>query len=123
MLTVRAMSEGKGYSSWHLEHSDYYAEGERVTGQWCGRAAEMLGLRGAIDSDNNVDPGWAAATRPAKCISAPCKRYSRSIQRENSRARRARPAAAIRWAIEGRPPARRWAGRGALRSIPAETRS
>ena len=38
MLTIRAMSDGKGYSSRHLEHSDYYAEGERVTA--CGRAAE-----------------------------------------------------------------------------------
>jgi conjugative relaxase-like TrwC/TraI family protein len=52
MLTIRAMSEGKGYSSRHLEHSDYYAEGERVTGQWYGRAAETLGLRGAVDSEN-----------------------------------------------------------------------
>ena len=24
MLTIRAMSDGKGYSSRHLEHSDYY---------------------------------------------------------------------------------------------------
>lgn len=52
MLTIRAMSDGKGYSSRHLEHSDYYAEGERVTGQWHGRAAEMLGLRGAVDSED-----------------------------------------------------------------------
>src|SRR5271157_6521960 len=52
MLTIRAMSDGKGYSSRHLEHSDYYAEGERVTGQWYGRGAEMLGLRGAIDSED-----------------------------------------------------------------------
>jgi len=52
MLTIRAMSDGKGYSSRHLEHSDYYAEGERVTGQWHGRAAEMLGLHGAVDSED-----------------------------------------------------------------------
>jgi conjugative relaxase-like TrwC/TraI family protein len=52
MLTIRAMSDGKGYSSRHLEHSDYYAEGEHVTGQWYGQAAEMLGLRGTIDSED-----------------------------------------------------------------------
>lgn len=52
MLTIRAMSDGKGYSSRHLEHSDYYAEGERVTGQWYGRAAEMLGLHGTVDSED-----------------------------------------------------------------------
>jgi len=45
MLTIRAMSDGKGYSSRHLEHSDYYEEGERVVGEWRGRGAELLGLR------------------------------------------------------------------------------
>ncbi len=48
MLTIRAMSQGKGYSSRHLEHSDYYAEGERVVGHWCGRGAELLGLKGEV---------------------------------------------------------------------------
>jgi conjugative relaxase-like TrwC/TraI family protein len=48
MLTIRAMSDGKGYSSKHLEHSDYYAEGERVLGQWRGRGAELLGLSGEV---------------------------------------------------------------------------
>src|SRR5437867_2640676 len=50
MLTHRAMSDGKGYSSRHLEHSDYYAEGERVVGHWQGRGAELLGLRGEVKS-------------------------------------------------------------------------
>src|SRR5580704_5980848 len=48
MLTIRAMSDDKGYSSRHLEHSDYYAEGERVTGVWQGRGAGLLGLNGAV---------------------------------------------------------------------------
>ena len=62
MLTIRAMSDGKGYSSRHLEHSDYYAEGERVTGMWQGRGAELLGLDGAVKTDEfealrqGVDP-------------------------------------------------------------------
>jgi conjugative relaxase-like TrwC/TraI family protein len=51
MLTIRAMSDGSGYSARHLEHSDYYAEGERVTGQWQGRGAEMLGLAGEVQSE------------------------------------------------------------------------
>ncbi|HYU53023.1 MAG TPA: MobF family relaxase, partial [Gemmatimonadaceae bacterium] len=50
MLTIRAMSDGKGYSSRHLEHSDYYAEGERVVGRWMGRGAELLGLGGEVKS-------------------------------------------------------------------------
>jgi hypothetical protein len=32
MLTIRAMSSGAG-TAHHLEHSDYYAEGQRVVGQ------------------------------------------------------------------------------------------
>jgi conjugative relaxase-like TrwC/TraI family protein len=51
MLTIRAMSNGKGYSSRHLEHSDYYAEGERVTGIWQGRGAELLGLSGHVKTE------------------------------------------------------------------------
>jgi conjugative relaxase-like TrwC/TraI family protein len=50
MLTIRAMSDGTGYSARHLEHSDYYTEGERVTGQWQGRGAELLGLSGEVQS-------------------------------------------------------------------------
>ncbi len=50
MLTIRAMSDGTGYSARHLEHSDYYAEGERVTGQWQGRGAELLSLSGEVRS-------------------------------------------------------------------------
>jgi len=63
MLTIRAMADGKGYSSRHLEHSDYYAEGERVVGEWHGRGAELLGLSGPVDTGDfealrqGLDPG------------------------------------------------------------------
>ncbi|MGA3241108.1 MAG: MobF family relaxase [Bryobacteraceae bacterium] len=50
MLTIRAMSDGKGYSSRHLEHNDYYSEGERVAGEWKGRGAELLGLSGPVNT-------------------------------------------------------------------------
>ncbi|MBV8903181.1 MAG: relaxase domain-containing protein, partial [Acidobacteriia bacterium] len=48
MLTIRAMSNGEGYASRHLAHSDYYAEGERVGGLWFGRGAVVLGLSGEV---------------------------------------------------------------------------
>src|ERR1700722_4052802 len=48
MLTIRAMSGGAGYSQRHLEHSDYYDEHRRVQGEWHGRGAELLGLRGEV---------------------------------------------------------------------------
>lgn len=51
MLTIRAMSDGKGYSARHLEHNDHYAEGERVVGEWFGRGADMLGLNGAVSAE------------------------------------------------------------------------
>jgi conjugative relaxase-like TrwC/TraI family protein len=51
MLTIRAMSNGQGYSARHLEHSDYYAENERVIGHWHGHGAEMLGLSGDVQSE------------------------------------------------------------------------
>jgi conjugative relaxase-like TrwC/TraI family protein len=46
------MSDGTGYSARHLEHSDYYAEGERVTGRWQGRGAELLGLAGEVRAED-----------------------------------------------------------------------
>ncbi|MEZ5402638.1 MAG: MobF family relaxase [Bryobacteraceae bacterium] len=52
MLTIRAMSDGKGYAARHLENNDYYAEGERVAGAWWGRGAELLGLSGVVAHDD-----------------------------------------------------------------------
>lgn len=49
MLTIRAMSNGEGYAAKHLAHSDYYAEGETVTGEWFGRASQLLGLSGEVE--------------------------------------------------------------------------
>jgi conjugative relaxase-like TrwC/TraI family protein len=48
MLTIRAMSGGVGYAARHLEHSDYYDEQRKVRGEWQGRGAELLGLRGEV---------------------------------------------------------------------------
>jgi len=52
MLTIRAMSDGKGYAARYLAQSDYYAEGERVVGQWKNRGAELLGLSGAVQTED-----------------------------------------------------------------------
>jgi len=51
MLTIRAMSDGSGYSARHLQHSDYYADGERITGHWQGRGADLLGLAGEVRTE------------------------------------------------------------------------
>src|SRR6516165_1413672 len=50
MLTIRALSDGKGYAARHLQHSDYYAEGERIAGHWYGRGAELLAMSGTVDT-------------------------------------------------------------------------
>src|ERR1700761_2864948 len=48
MLTIRAMTGGKGYAQRHLEHSDYYDQRRTVQGEWQGRGAELLGLHGSV---------------------------------------------------------------------------
>jgi conjugative relaxase-like TrwC/TraI family protein len=48
VLTIRAMTGGAGYAQRHLQHSDYYDEHRRVQGEWQGRGAELLGLRGSV---------------------------------------------------------------------------
>ncbi len=52
MLTIRAMSSGEGYAHRHLQQSDYYDENRTVEGQWHGRGAELLGLRGQVASED-----------------------------------------------------------------------
>jgi hypothetical protein len=42
------MSDGTGYSARHLEHSDYNAQGERVTGDWQGRGVEAVRQAGEV---------------------------------------------------------------------------
>jgi conjugative relaxase-like TrwC/TraI family protein len=42
------MTGGAGYAQRHLEHSDYYDEHRKVQGEWLGRGAELLGLRGTV---------------------------------------------------------------------------
>src|SRR5215470_6200893 len=70
MLTIRAMSDGKGYGSRHLEHRDYYAEGERVVGHWYCKGAQLLGLEGEVRSKDfeslrqGLDPESGESLRP-----------------------------------------------------------
>jgi len=65
VLTIRAMADGKGYSARHLEHSDYYAEGEKVVGRWRGRGADLLGLAGEVRAEDfeSVRQGLDPASR------------------------------------------------------------
>src|SRR6202049_1855686 len=51
MLTIRAMSNGKGYAAPPLVHSDYYAKGQHVVGYWQGRGAAELGLVGEVKEE------------------------------------------------------------------------
>ena len=58
------MSDGQGYAARYLAQSDYYAEGQRVVGQWKGRGAELLGLSGAVETEDfeSVRQGLAPRT-------------------------------------------------------------
>ena len=45
------LKNAKEYFEEHLCVGDYYSEGEHVAGQWIGKGAEMLGLRGRVERD------------------------------------------------------------------------
>ena len=45
---MRAMTGGTGYAQRHLKRNDYYHEHRKVQGEWQGRGAELLGLRGNV---------------------------------------------------------------------------
>ena len=50
MFSQAKIFGGGTYFKTHLAQNDYYAEGEKVTGHWIGRGAELLGLSGEVDA-------------------------------------------------------------------------
>lgn len=62
MITARTITNGGTYLKRHLTANDYYAEGEKVEGEWFGKGSEKLGLQGAVDAEtfellrSNVNP-------------------------------------------------------------------
>ena len=48
MLRVIASRNAKEYFAQSLKREDYYSEGQEVSGDWNGIAAERLGLSGAV---------------------------------------------------------------------------
>ncbi len=46
------MTGGEGYGQRHLQQSDYYDQNRTVEGQWHGRGAELLGLKGEVTSED-----------------------------------------------------------------------
>lgn len=52
--TQTSLGNAKSYFEEHLAVGDYYAEAERVSGEWMGIGAEMLGLSGNVHQDQFV---------------------------------------------------------------------
>jgi len=52
--TQTNLKNAKSYFEEHLAVGDYYAEAERVVGEWIGKGAEMLGLDGAVSQSDFV---------------------------------------------------------------------
>jgi conjugative relaxase-like TrwC/TraI family protein len=50
--TQTNLKNAKGYFEEHLRVGDYYAENERVQGEWIGAGAARLGLEGKVDQDD-----------------------------------------------------------------------
>ena len=48
MFTSAKIRNGSTYLADHLSANDYYAQGERVTGEWLGKGAESLALSGEV---------------------------------------------------------------------------
>jgi len=49
--TQTNLKNAKGYFEEHLSVGDYYAENERVQGEWIGEGAALLGLSGKVSRD------------------------------------------------------------------------
>lgn len=70
MFTSAKIRNGSTYLANHLSANDYYAKGERVTGQWVGKGSESLGLSGAVVPDDfealrvNQRPGTSERLTP-----------------------------------------------------------
>lgn len=73
MLRITPSTSAKGakeYFTQSLTRSDYYLEGQEVVGRWGGKGAEMLGLKGEVDSEayfaliDNRDPNTGEALTP-----------------------------------------------------------
>jgi conjugative relaxase-like TrwC/TraI family protein len=45
------MAGGETYAGRHLSNNDYYSVGETITGEWIGRGAQLLGLKGEVTMD------------------------------------------------------------------------
>ena len=54
MFTMAKIRDGSTYLGEYLCPNDYYSEKEGVTGQWIGKGAEMLGLRGEIHAGDEA---------------------------------------------------------------------
>ena len=52
--TQTNLKNAKSYFEQHLAVGDYYAEAERVVGQWAGKGAAMLGLDGTVAQSDFV---------------------------------------------------------------------
>ncbi len=48
MITISQIANGSTYLSKHLSANDYYSEGEKVKGEWWGKGADRLDLKGQI---------------------------------------------------------------------------
>ena len=56
MITAVSISGGATYLAKHLSANDYYAEGEKVEGEWVGKGAQALGLEGVVEAEQFEGP-------------------------------------------------------------------
>jgi hypothetical protein len=70
LVTSAKIRNGSTYLDNHLSANDYYAQGERVKGEWLGKGAESLGLSGEVHPEAfealriNLRPGTGERLTP-----------------------------------------------------------
>jgi conjugative relaxase-like TrwC/TraI family protein len=83
--TQTNLKNAKGYFEEHLSVGDYYAENERIHGEWLGKGAELLGLSEIVTRDQFL----------ALCENQHPESGERLTQRQNKLRRGENPDAAV----------------------------
>jgi hypothetical protein len=70
MLRVIASRNAKEYFTQSLKREDYYSEGQEISGDWQGSAAQKLGLSGAVTQRLTLIPCVTIKSRGQRTVDA-----------------------------------------------------
>ena len=93
MFTSAKIRNGSTYLENHLSANDYYAQGERVKGEWVGKGAESLGLSGEVRPEDfealrvNQRPGTGNGSphEPRRCAQPTLAEAAQAFRQKEGR--------------------------------------